>query len=438
VKETEGIMMFRKSQFMVRSAVAAALALGAVGATVAAPAVAKEAPKPANSPEFSKVAAPLQKDVNALLALRGKASAEQLKAAALPLVPRVAALDSALKTPMDLLIAGDWQRQVGTFAGDDALAMKGLDHMIASGQLEPATLGQVQAMRGQYAYIAKDYPKAIELLGPVATSGTADEMSVRMVVDAYGRQNQAAQGLNVLQKAIAAQQAAGKPVPESWYTTGLGMAFNAKAMDAAGKFSNGLVASYPSSRNWAGAISVVRMVGQYQPQESLDLFRLMDRTNSFNEANEYLDYVTAADARRAPGEVLKIIGKGTAAGTIKATDSYVVESRNLANSRLAADKASLPAAATAARAPNAAVATVMGTADAFLSYDQPAEAEALYTIALTKPGVDAGRALTRLGIAQVDQGKAAEAQATFAKVTGPRKPIADLWSIYAAQKAKGG
>jgi hypothetical protein len=80
----------------------------------------------------------------------------------------------------------------------------------------------------------------------------------------------------------------------------------------------------------------------------------------------------------------------------------------------------------------------MGTADAFLSYDQPAEAEALYTIALTKPGVDAGRALTRLGIAQVDQGKAAEAQATFAKVTGPRKPIADLWSIYAAQKAKGG
>lgn len=434
-------MMFRNSHFMARSCVAAALALGVTGAgMVAAPAMAKEAaaPKPSNSPDFVKAAGPLQKDINALLAMRGKATPEQLKAAAVPLVPRVVALDAALKTPLDLLIGGDWQRQIGNYAGDDALTMKGLDHMIASGQLEPATLAQVQVMRGQYAYVAKDYPKAIELLGPAATAPGIDEMSVRMLVDSYARQNQAAQGLDVLQKAIAAQQAAGKPVPESWYTTGLGMAFNAKAFEAAGRFSSGLVASYPSTKNWSGAISVVRLAGSYQPQESLDLFRLMDRTNSFSEGNEYLDYVTAADARRAPGEVLRIIGKALSSGKVSATDSYLNESRTLANSRLTADKASLPGAAAAAKAPGASAAVVMGTADAFLSYDQPAEAEALYTIALTKPGVDANRALTRLGIAQADQGKTAEAQATFAKVAGARKAIADLWSIYAAQKAKGG
>jgi Flp pilus assembly protein TadD len=51
--------------------------------------------------------------------------------------------------------------------------------------------------------------------------------------------------------------------------------------------------------------------------------------------------------------------------------------------------------------------------------------------------VDTARVLTRLGIAQSDQGKAAEAQATFAKVQGPRKPMAQLWSAYAAQKAGG-
>jgi len=38
----------------------------------------------------------------------------------------------------------------------------------------------------------------------------------------------------------------------------------------------------------------------------------------------------------------------------------------------------------------------------------------------------------------VDQGKYADAQATFAKVGGARKQIAQMWSIYAAQKAKGG
>jgi hypothetical protein len=60
----------------------------------------------------------------------------------------------------------------------------------------------------------------------------------------------------------------------------------------------------------------------------------------------------------------------------------------------------------------------------------------MYQIALGKPGVDTARILTRLGIAQADTGRYAEAQATFAKVDGVRKPIAALWSAYAASKAK--
>jgi hypothetical protein len=80
---------------------------------------------------------------------------------------------------------------------------------------------------------------------------------------------------------------------------------------------------------------------------------------------------------------------------------------------------------------------VSGAGDAFLSYGEAAKAESLYTIALTKPGVDSNRVLTRLGIAQLDQGKAAEALANFAKVQGPRRPIAQLWAAYASQSASG-
>ena len=87
---------------------------------------------------------------------------------------------------------------------------------------------------------------------------------------------------------------------------------------------------------------------------------------------------------------------------------------------------------------NATAATVSGAADAFLSYGDAAKAESLYAIALNKSGVDANRVLTRLGIAQVDQGKSAEALATLAKVQGPRKPIAQLWSAYASQKSGAG
>ncbi|MFM5923143.1 MAG: hypothetical protein ACKOPG_03010, partial [Novosphingobium sp.] len=100
-----------------------------------------------------------------------------------------------------------------------------------------------------------------------------------------------------------------------------------------------------------------------------------------------------------------------------------------------ADKASLPGLERDARAANGTAATAMAAGDAFLSYDDAAKAEAMYQIALAKPGIDAPRALTRLGIAQTDLGKYADAQATFAKVTGIRVPIAQMWSAYAKSKA---
>ena len=49
-------------------------------------------------------------------------------------------------------------------------------------------------------------------------------------------------------------------------------------------------------------------------------------------------------------------------------------------------------------------------------------------------GVETPVVLTRLGIAQFDQGKYSEAGETFRKVEGARKDIANLWAIYAAQK----
>jgi hypothetical protein len=109
----------------------------------------------------------------------------------------------------------------------------------------------------------------------------------------------------------------------------------------------------------------------------------------------------------------------------------------VATGRLAADRASLPTLERDGRAANASAVTATGAADAFLSYGEAAKAEVLYTMALNKPGAEKDRILTRLGIAQLDQGKHAEAQASFGKVTGARRNIAQLWALYAAQKAAG-
>jgi hypothetical protein len=182
---------------------------------------------------------------------------------------------------------------------------------------------------------------------------------------------------------------------------------------------------------------VLREVAHYPAQDTLDLMRLMDRTNSWAEERDFIEYIQAADARRSPGEVLDIINKGVAAGKLRTADVFVAEARTIANGRIAADRASLPSAERDARLANATGATVTASADAFLSYGDFAKAVDLYKIAATKPGADMARVLTRLGIAQVGTGDFAGAQANFAKVEGPRKPMAQLWSIFAQQKAAG-
>ena len=51
------------------------------------------------------------------------------------------------------------------------------------------------------------------------------------------------------------------------------------------------------------------------------------------------------------------------------------------------------------------------------------------------PGVERDQVLTRLGIAQTGLGETAEAKATLAQVSGPRRAVARLWAAYAENNA---
>ena len=80
---------------------------------------------------------------------------------------------------------------------------------------------------------------------------------------------------------------------------------------------------------------------------------------------------------------------------------------------------------------------VAAVADAYLNYGDAAKAEELYVSALAKGAADKDRVLTRLGIAQVDQGKWAAAKDSFSKVAGTRSNLAKMWLILVAQKSGG-
>ncbi len=307
--------------------------------------------------------------------------------------------------------------------------------MIESGKTNPADLPRFQYFAGSFAFDAKDFAAARVGLQAAVNGGYHDNDADALLAESYLSDNQVPQGLAVLKQAIETRNATPNKAPAGWYRRGLGAAYKAQLLEQATDFAMSLVKAYPTADNWAGAITVVREIGKFPAQETLDLMRLMGRTNSYAEERDYIEYIQAADPRRLPGETLKVIEAGIAAGKLRANDPFVSEARTIANGRIAADRASLVALERDARSPAATASTVSGAADAFLSYGDAAKAEALFNLALAKPGAEQDRVLTRLGIAQLDQGNLAGAQANFAKVNGQRKYIAQLWGIYAAQKA---
>ncbi|MCL4672170.1 MAG: hypothetical protein KJZ64_04400 [Sphingomonadaceae bacterium] len=356
---------------------------------------------------------------------------------------------SAIETDDDRNAGGGLVFNIGVGLSDTALQLQGLELMLASGKTDPAKVGsfnytgyQLAMQEGQYDAARKFLGKAIEVGhtftgrysdGTERQSGP-DDMHA-MYAETYFDQNDYATGLAYMTRLIDERAASGGAIPQIWITRPLGVAYNNDQAGAAIEFAKLFAKHFPSDTSWGDAIAIQRNLVDYDPQQTLDILRLAARTNALRDTRSYVDYIDAADARRLPGEVKRVIDAGIAAGKLTSGDVYVSEASGIANARIAADKADLPALERDAKAANATGVTASAAGDAFLSYEDYARAEAMYMIAATKPGVDMERVLLRLGIAQVGQGKTAEALATLAKVSGARKNIADLWAIYAQQKA---
>ena len=422
---------FRKSGAASRFALAIALSAGAA-LTVSAPVqAAKKQEQPAAAEAKADFSKPFQAAYKPFYdVIKAKGDITTLKG-------NLPALQAAATTADDKYTAGQTTYNIGLKADDLAMQRQGVDLMIASNSNLVSAHDKAAQLYGaaQLAYKAKDWGTAISRAQQAVAAGYTGDSDM-LIAEAYFAQDQAAPGVDALDKAIAKQIAAGQTPSEAMIKRGLAMAYNGNLAPQTAKLITQYVQYYPSAASWGDAINIQRNANDYDGQELVDLMRLAQRLGTLKTARDYNDYLNAADPRRMAGEVQRVIKAGIAAGVLKASDPFVSDANITSAGRVSADLADLPKLAAQARVAGATAITATAAADMYLSYDKPAEAEALYTLALTKPGVDSARALTRLGIAQVEQGKLAEAQANFAKVQGPRQPIAALWSLYAAQGAK--
>ena len=431
-----GFSIINRRRKLVSTALAASFALGALG-VAATPAYAQKKEKVAKptkavmSKEFVAIAAPLQAKVDAIKLAKdkGPAGAAELATATAGAAAMMQAVEAAAVSPDERLGAGQLAVNLGGYLDDVPMRQRGVKLMLESGRLDAAKVPEFQFYLGNFAYSNKDFATASSALAAAVAAGYTAPEAGELMVDAYSRAGQPAQGLTLLKQAVAAKRAAGQPVPEGWLKRANVIAYNAKLPAESMDWALTQVELYPSNFNWLGSSQLVRRFGNYGPNETIDLFRLMIRSGALDNdpklvGNEYREYIQTADPRRLPGEVIKAIDKGTASGAI--SGPFITESRTLANGRMAADKASLPAAAAKAAASSSGL-DALSTGDAYLNYGEAAKAEGLYKMALGKSGIDKDRVLTRMGIAQYDQGNYAGARASFKQVGGARTPLARLW-----------
>ncbi len=360
----------------------------------------------------------------------------------------VPALIAATSSPDEKRATGGALFNIGNKIGDEDMRIRGLELMMESGTLEPELAGQIGFAAYQAYSGGNDIPAARKALesaiaanySTTATMSDGSQKTIgkpemqRMIADLYFNADQTQEGLAYVSQTIDGLKAAGEPVPEQLIRVGLAQAYENNLQPQSRQYVAMLAENYPSPSVWGDAVIITLNSGGYANADALDLLRLSRRLNSYNDTRVLAEYIELLDSRRYPGEVVSAIDEGFALSNVDKSDPFLIESRKEAAGRVAADRQGLSALAADARKSGATLKTLVVAGDTFLSYDQPAEAEEFYSKALGMSGVETPVVLTRLGIAQFDQGKYAEANETFGKVEGARRDIANLWAIYAAQK----
>ena len=350
---------------------------------------------------------------------------------------KLAEADALAASADEKYVIGQLRLQLASANNDTAAQRTAVDAMIASGGIPPADLPKFQFYSGNFAYNANEFPRAIEMLSAAQQGGYVHMDSAGqptqdlnlLLAEAHFKSNQIPQGLAYVERAVEGERAAGRTPPSDWYSRAISAAYGAKLMNEVSKWTRLQVQVDPSAENWRRALVIYRDSTKLDAATNLDLLRLMRSSKSLASERDYLEYAQETADRGLPGETKAVIDEGAAAGVVNKSNRAVADVYSVANTRVAADRASLAASEKqAAAAANGKIAA--STGDAYLSYGDDAKAAAMYQLALQKGGVDANVINTRLGIALARSGQKDAARTAFQAVTGPRADLAAYWMLW--------
>ena len=416
------------------STFALAISLTVTGALVAAPADAQRRKKDAaTAPQvdpnarkysFSKAARPL---IGALQTVVTAKDAAGYPAA-------LAAAQAAATTPDDKYAVAQLQLRQALDTQSLPAQATALEALIRSGGATQAELPKLYQNLGVLAYNAQDFERAGFAFEKLVELNPNDGDALINLAELRNRQGRKPEGIQLLERAIAARVAAGQPVSENWYKRAVGLSSDAKLAPQAMKLTRDWLTAFPTDQNWRDALSNYRYMVTLERDAELDRLRLMRATKALHGERSYGEYAETAMLAGLPGEAKAVLDEGVAQRVV---DSKKLAYRDLlsrASADAAKDRPTLSVSETKAGA-SATGKLSQSTADAYLSYGDYAKAVTLYRAALTKGGVDANLVNTRLGIALAMTGDKAGATTAFSAVTGQRQDLARYWLVWLSKRA---
>jgi tetratricopeptide (TPR) repeat protein len=402
-----------------------ALAAALVLSGAAAPAIAQkkgkeEAPKATFSAAERAALAPLQKAVNE--------KAWDVAKAALP------AAQTAAQGVDAKYILGQFMLSIGLGTNDEAMQAQALDLMIDSGKVATADLPKFYQNQAVFASKAKNYAKAEAAFAKVLELNPNDHVTMVNLARTKLDQKKNGEALQLLERAIQVQEAAGQKPEENLYKYTLQLNLDANNNPRSVALSKKLLAAYPTAANWKTALMIYQRSLSGDRASELDLLRLMRASKSLSVAPEYLELARQLDAAGLPGEAKSVLDEAVANGKLTTGQPGYVELMRTIGPRFAGDRASLGREESRAMSgPSGTLALKL--ADAYAGYGDFAKAIPLYRAAMQKGGVDANLVNMRLGIALASSGDRAGAEAAFKAVTGPRAELAGLWMAWLSKGA---
>ena len=346
---------------------------------------------------------------------------------------KVAAANAVAKTADDRYAIAQLQLQAANAQKDNAGSLAAINAMLAANKAPPALATKLRLIGAKLKYEAKDYAGAAADLQVVTAASPNNADALVLLAETQNAQGQGPAAVATLQKAIAAQSASGQPVPKEWTKRAVALAYNNK-LPAAGQLALDWAKSDPSPTNWRDAIRIYSDTSNIADADMIDVYRLQRAAGALKGEADYFRYANGASTKGLPGEAKAVLDEGFASGAISKSAPAFGALYPSVSGKVAADKASLPAAEKSALAGSAA-RSAMVTGDAYLGYGNYAKAAELYRAAMTKSGADKDLANLRLGIALARSGDKAGATAAFTAVGGARAPIAKLWLAWLGTQA---